>query len=241
MSVLIVIPARLGSTRLEGKVLLDIGGKPLIQHVWEKASLVKNADEVIVATDHDDVVSAVNGFGGQAVLTDPNHESGSDRVLEVAQSKSHDYVVNVQGDEPFLTPKHIEELIDELVKADAGAVTLCTAIEDKKAYSDPNVVKVVKNLEGNALYFSRASIPHDRDEASSSFFKHVGIYGFKKEILEQFSKWPQSELEKKEKLEQLRLLENGVNIKVVEVDHASIGIDTQSDLEEARKIYNEEN
>ena len=235
-----IIPARYGSTRLPAKVLQQIGGKPLLQHVYESARAAKSLESLLVATDDQRIVDAVAAFGGRAVMTSPAHQSGSDRLAEAAAGIECDIVVNIQGDEPLIRG----EAIDALVAALAGApslnvATLAVAITDRNYVEDPNVVKVVRDLAGNALYFSRACIPYVRDTGSGTApsLKHIGIYAYRKAFLMRFTRWKQTELEKTEKLEQLRILEHGVPIRVVKTVHDSVSVDTAEDLERVRKLY----
>jgi 3-deoxy-manno-octulosonate cytidylyltransferase (CMP-KDO synthetase) len=237
--VLGVIPARMHSTRLSQKMLRLIGDKPLIQHVWERCRAAKKISRLIVATDHEDIVKAVKAFKGDAMLTDPSHTSGTDRVAEVAAKNDCDIVINIQGDEPFISAVAIDALAAAFEQDPAIEVaTLCYRETDMRALSDPNCVKVVCDNRTFALYFSRAPIPFDREKGTGkSFLKHIGIYAFKKDFLMKFSALRPSELESREKLEQLRILSNGGKIKVIETEYDSCGIDTEEDLKRAEKRY----
>jgi len=229
-----VIPARWASTRLPGKMLVDIAGKPLIQRVWEQVKKAKTLSDVIVACDETHVVERARAFGANAVLTSHDHPSGSDRVAEAAAKTDAEIVVNIQGDEPLIAPELIDGLVDALSK-DARAVmaTAVKRIKTAEEFGNPNVVKVVIDQDGHALYFSRASIPFKRDGAPAEFskyFKHLGIYAYRREFLFTFCKLPKSFLEQEEKLEQLRVLEAGYKIKCVETDFETIGVDTAEDV-----------
>ena len=252
--VIAIIPARYGSTRLPGKVLLDIAGKPLILHTLAQASKARNVSRVIVATDDQRIFDVVIKNAGEVVMTSPEHRSGSDRLAEVAETLPEDsIVVNVQGDEPTISPRTIEAAVDALVSDEnADMSTTCEMIESVDDLLNGNIVKVVTNEAGYAVYFSRSAIPYPRDAAMrrggadnamneepellSLFRKHTGLYAYRREFLLEFAKMPQTKLEKIEMLEQLRALENGAKIRVVEVSEPSIGVDTDEDLERARAI-----
>jgi 3-deoxy-manno-octulosonate cytidylyltransferase (CMP-KDO synthetase) len=242
-----VIPARYGSTRFEGKPLADILGKPMIQYVYEGVGESKLIDEVIVATDDQRIVEAVQSFGGKAVMTSPAHFTGTDRVAEVAKRLRSDIIVNVQGDEPLLKGNIIDKAIRPLLSDDSLQLsTLMTRIEEVRDWLNPHIVKVVVDQKNFALYFSRSPIPFPRDLhigrlESNPFgtsrplpkrvFKHIGVYVFRRKFLLHFSKMKPSPLEKLEKLEQLRALENGHRIKVNVVDYEPLSIDTPEDLQ----------
>ncbi len=240
MKVLAVIPARYASTRLPGKPLLDICGKPLIQRVWEIVSRVRGLDEVVVATDDARIAHAVESFGGRVCMTSPDCRSGSDRVREVAASLAADVYVNVQGDEPLLEPAAIERLLDVFTEdADVRVATLCSPISEDQARS-PHQVKVVRDHAGNALYFSRAPLPFVREYGEAAeFWGHVGIYAYRADALRSFASLPASPLEQAEKLEQLRFLQAGIAIRVPEVPQMGAGVDTPEDLERVRAIIKE--
>ena len=253
MSVVAVIPARYGSTRLPGKPLAMIGGKPMIQHVYENASKAKVLDELIVATDDLRIEQAVRNFRGNVVQTSKDHASGTDRLAEVARKiKSADWLVNIQGDLPFIRAQTIARAIKPLVsdrKIPMG--TVCTAIYDVKEWRNPNVVKVLKNRAGFALYFSRAPIPFfrnseidltgKRSNASSNQrlcgYRHLGLYVYQRDFLLQFAALPRTALERIESLEQLRALQNGYPIYVAEVDEHPIEVDTPDDLKKAERYF----
>lgn len=228
----IIIPARYGSTRLHAKALIEVNGKPIIQYVWEKASACKNADEVIIATDNEKIVEACAKFGANAMMTDVNHKCGSDRIAEVAQKRPDiDFIINVQGDEPLITPQSIDECISILKNSDADVSTLIRVIKNNEDLDNPNVVKCVKNLQGYAMYFSRSKIPYMRNDVNHTYYGHLGIYGYKREALFKMTSLPQTSLEQTESLEQLRVLDNGMKIITAVVDDDVVGIDTAEDVE----------
>ena len=235
---LIVIPARYGSTRFPGKPLVKINGKEMILHVYDRAKKVKNAHRVIIATDNEQIYNVAKKYGAEVEMTDVNIKSGTDRVWEVAKNKNFEIVVNLQGDEPFIKPDIINLAILELENnKDIDISTPITKINDLKEIHDPNIVKVVFNKEKIAIYFSRSPIPYYRDENSEKiFFKHIGLYCFRKSSLDKFVNFPQSNLEKIEKLEQLRAIENGLKIKVYEANYYGVAIDTPSDLEKIKNL-----
>jgi 3-deoxy-manno-octulosonate cytidylyltransferase (CMP-KDO synthetase) len=254
-NVIAVIPARFASTRLPGKLLLDIGGKPLILHTLAQAAKAQTVSRVVAATDDERILRTVRDAGGEAVMTSADHASGSDRLAEVAESlPSGSIVVNVQGDEPLIAPDTIDRAVEALIEDDmVDIATTCEPIDSIDELLNGNVVKVVTNERGHALYFSRSPMPYPRDaslrydgdpnkaireepELMSIFRKHTGLYVYRREFLLEFTKMPQSRLEKIEMLEQLRALENGAVIKVVEAASKSIGVDTQEDLDEVRRI-----
>jgi 3-deoxy-manno-octulosonate cytidylyltransferase (CMP-KDO synthetase) len=250
MKRIIVIPARYASTRLPGKPLIDIGGKPLLQWVYEGGRRSKLADGVLIATDDEKIEKVALAFGAEAIMTDPALPSGTDRVFAALQSREADLVMNLQGDEPFIEAAIIDQLFSVMEDGDADMATLCCPITDEQEYRDPNTVKVVLDSSGFALYFSRSPIPYLRTFDSepypgtpvsgvrtrNSLYKHIGIYAFTRTFLQQFVSMPKSPLEKAEALEQLRILENGYKIKVIITDYSGFGIDTPEDLERARKL-----
>jgi 3-deoxy-manno-octulosonate cytidylyltransferase (CMP-KDO synthetase) len=242
MKITAIIPARYGSTRFEGKALADICGKPMIQHVYERTSRSTLISDIVVATDDERIVNAVRRFGGRAEMTSTGHETGTDRLAEVASRMDSDIIVNVQGDEPLIEPAMIDEAIEPLT-TDASLLmsTLKSRIKALHDFLSPNVVKVVTDWEGFALYFSRSPLPNFRDKwndlkdekfAAGKLlcYKHVGLYVYRREFLLQFAQMSPTYLELAEKLEQLRVLENGYRIKVVETSYDSIGVDTPADL-----------
>jgi 3-deoxy-manno-octulosonate cytidylyltransferase (CMP-KDO synthetase) len=238
MKTAIVIPARFASTRLHGKPLADIWGKPMIQHVHERAAEVTKADVVVVATDDERVARAVRAFGGTAVMTSPDHASGTDRLVEVMNGLDAELYVNLQGDEPLVRPGDIDMLIDGMTTAPSVQVgTFCHEITQEEA-ADPNMVKVVRAADGTALYFSRSPIPYERDPdgAPVTYLKHVGVYAYRREVLTRYSALPASPLEAAEKLEQLRLLSAGISIRVWQVEPTGPGVDTQEGLDAVRAL-----
>lgn len=236
MKVLIVIPARMASSRLPNKPLIDIAGTSLIMRVYNQALKVQNATQVIVATDHKDIFNHVITHGGDAIMTDINHPSGTDRIAEVAKHIEADYYVNVQGDEPLIHPRQIEMLIDMMLNNKVDIGTQCLAITDPDQIFNENVVKVVRNKYDKALYFSRQAIPAVRDKPyrtwseEAVYYRHVGIYAFRRQALLEISGLPQGRLEQLEKLEQLRWLEQGHDIHCYETEFVSIGVDTAEDV-----------
>ncbi len=238
-----VIPARHASTRLPGKPLLEINGKPMIQHVYERAMRAQ-VDRVLVATDDRRIRDVVVGFGGRAVMTDSRHASGSDRVAEAVREMDVDIVVNVQGDEPLLEPGLIDRTVAPLLRDTAIPMsTLAHPLVDAAEIDDPNVVKVVCDRDGFALYFFRATIPYDRngvrkgdDTGGTGLLRHVGLYGYRAFFLQQFTRLKPTGLEKLECLEQLRALEHGYAIRVVVAPGEVIGVDTPADLERVRAL-----
>lgn len=235
MKKIIVIPARYESTRLPGKPLLEISGKPLIHLVYERASGSRLKDRVIIATDDKRIMNAASSFGAEAVMTSSSCKSGTDRVFEAVKDTDADLIVNVQGDEPFIRPDMIDLLFSVMENESPDVATLCTPVTDNKEYIDPNTVKVVLDKNGFALYFSRSPIPYVRNENSRTIlYKHIGIYGFKADFLKQFVSMQKSRLEETESLEQLRILENGFRIKVLTTHYDGFGIDTMDDLQRAR-------
>jgi 3-deoxy-manno-octulosonate cytidylyltransferase (CMP-KDO synthetase) len=226
-----IIPARWGSTRFPGKPLHSIAGKPLLKHVWERCRRAKSLDLVVVATDDMRIASAAFDWGAEIALTSPKHGSGTNRVAEVVRkTKQLAYVVNIQGDEPLIDPRLIDKLVEKL-RSDpkVGVVTAAHPFKNPADAFSPHQVKVVLDLHGNALYFSRATIPAPQNDGRTLFLRHQGIYGFRRETLLQFVRWKPSPLERAESLEQLRALENGVKVHVLVTATGSPGIDTPED------------
>ncbi len=236
-----VIPARYHSTRLDGKMLLPIDGKPIVQHVYNQASKSQLLDKVFVATDDERIRIFVESFGGQAVITSKDHQSGSDRVAEAVKDLDAQIVLNIQGDHPFIDPKMIDELAAVMLKRpEVYMATLVKRIR-KEDLRVPSVVKVVTRLDGNALYFSRSLVPYPLRRDNLVVFEHIGLYAFQKEFLLKFTGLPMGKLEQIESLEQLRALEHGYNIFVVETKcenphFSGFGVDTQSELEKAEQL-----
>ncbi len=247
MKKVIIIPARLDSSRLPKKVLLDLKGKTVIQRVYEQCLKVKNVDGVYIATDSIEIKEVCETFTDKVVITKSTHQSGTDRIGEAVSAIDCDIVINVQGDEPFIEPSLIETLVNSFSNSDISMSSAMSKINTVKDLQNTNVVKVVTDLHNNALFFSRSLIPFPRDvkEISTAkevlekclFYRHIGIYGYRKDFLLKFVNMEQSYLEKVEKLEQLRALENGFKIKMIEANSSLIGIDTREDYEEALKKY----
>ncbi|MDQ3666018.1 MAG: 3-deoxy-manno-octulosonate cytidylyltransferase [Acidobacteriota bacterium] len=253
----VIIPARFASSRLPGKALLEIGGKPMISWVTERAREARNVTRVIVATDDERIVDVVRSSGCEAVMTRSDHASGTDRLGEVAEMlEGADIVVNLQGDEPLISAQTIERSIEASSDTSVGIVTTWEAIETAADVLNPDVVKIVMNKSGRAVYFSRSPVPYPREAVRKhvtletalrnepgllrQFRKHMGLYVYRKEVLLEFTRWPQSDLERVECLEQLRALEHGVKIKAIEASAPSIGVDTREDLERVRALIQKE-
>ena len=249
LNVWAVIPARYASSRLPGKPLVPLAGKPMIQHVWERVRRAQKVSRVLVATDDERIRRAVTEFGGEAVMTRAEHRSGTERLAEVAASAAGsgaEIFVNVQGDEPLMEPAAVDAAVAILLEDSSVEVaTLAVPIATPADVMDPNVVKVVLDFEGNALYFSRAPIPWIRDTADGAGFsppagsthhKHLGLYVFRRQAMLEFPTFPQGELEKLEQLEQLRWLENGYKIRVVETTHDSVSVDVPEDVARVEKL-----
>jgi 3-deoxy-manno-octulosonate cytidylyltransferase (CMP-KDO synthetase) len=238
--VVIVIPARYASTRLPGKPLVLLAGKPMIQRVYERAKLAQTASEVIVATEDDRIVKAVEAFGGKARMTRSDHRTGTERVAEVAAHTDGDVYVNVQGDEPLLDPVAVDTAVNSLLEEPPAQIsTVATPIKSPADIMDPNVVKAVLDFGGNALYFSRAPVPWVRDSANkihARHLKHLGLYVFQRDALLEYPTLPQGELERIEQLEQLRWMENGWKIRVAEVEHDAVSVDVPADVERVEKL-----
>jgi 3-deoxy-manno-octulosonate cytidylyltransferase (CMP-KDO synthetase) len=238
--VVVVIPARYGATRLPGKPLVQLAGKPMIQRVYERAKMAKRADQVIVATDDERILKVVEGFGGEARMTRADHRTGTERVAEVAAHVAGDVFVNVQGDEPLLDPAAVDAAISSMLEEpQASIATVATPVKTPGDSMDPNVVKTVVDFDGNALYFSRAPIPWVRDTANKiqvRHLKHLGLYVFQREALLEYPTLPQGELERIEQLEQLRWMENGWKIRVAEVEHDAVSVDVPADVERVEKL-----
>jgi 3-deoxy-manno-octulosonate cytidylyltransferase (CMP-KDO synthetase) len=238
--VVVVIPARFGATRLPGKPLVSLAGKSMIQRVFERAKLAKTPSQVIVATDDERILQAVQAFGGEARMTRSDHRTGTERVAEVAAHAEGDVFVNVQGDEPLLDPAAIDTAVNALLEEPPAAVaTVATTIKTPADIMDPNVVKTVLDFDGNALYFSRAPIPWVRDNAGHivvRHWKHLGLYVFQRDALLDYPTLPQGDLERIEQLEQLRWMENGVKIRVAEVEHDAVSVDIPEDVARVEKL-----
>lgn len=243
MSILGIIPARYASTRFPAKPLADMGGKSMIRRVYEQAKKSKSLSKVVVATDHEEIYQHVIDFGGDVCMTSTHHASGTDRCYEVLakENTSFDYVINIQGDEPFIAPEQIDLLASLLLDGDTELATLIKKIDSVEQLFNPNLVKAVVNKNAEALYFSRSPIPYVRNMEQvewvthHNFYKHIGMYAYRKDVLEKITRLEISSLEKAESLEQLRWLENGYKIKVKETNIETIGIDTPEDLQNALK------
>jgi 3-deoxy-manno-octulosonate cytidylyltransferase (CMP-KDO synthetase) len=237
--VLCVIPARYASTRLPGKALLQIARHPMIEWVYKRAESCSRVDEVLVATDDERIVKAVESFGGTAVMTSEKCESGTQRVAEAVGEREARIIVNLQGDEPLISPAAVDDLIALFDREpDVQMATLMRPLGSMESVEEPGRVKVVVDNRGYALYFSRCPIPYDRNRGARKppYYQHYGIYAFRPETLKRFAELPASPLEEAEKLEQLRALSGGIPIRVLETQHASIGVDTPEDLEAVRKM-----
>jgi 3-deoxy-manno-octulosonate cytidylyltransferase (CMP-KDO synthetase) len=248
MKNIVIIPARLGSSRLPRKVILDICGKPMVQHVYEASKKARNIDEVYIATDSKEVEDICKAFTSNIIMTSQNHESGTDRLAEAVENIDAENIINVQGDEPLIDPNLIDKLALALQNNDVPMVSAMHKIKTTKELKSPNVVKLTVDNNNQALYFSRSIIPHHRDEWESllnhhetipkplKFYKHIGIYGYKKDFLIKYSNMEETYLERLEKLEQLRVLENGYKIEMIETEYQSIGVDILEDLKRVEKL-----
>jgi len=236
----VVLPARYGSTRFPGKPLAKIAGKPLIEWVYRRASEIRGVSEILVATDDERIAEAARAFGARAVMTSSRHETGTDRVAEVARGLESEYVVNLQGDEPVFDPTLVERMIGALdATPEADIATACHPIASAEEYGNPNVVKVVCDANGRALYFSRAPIPHGWSADTGGGQcprRHVGIYAYRKDALLRFAALPRTPLERSERLEQLRALEHGMHIVVVETQRPTVGVDVPEDVKAVEKV-----
>ena len=239
MDVIGIIPARYSSTRFQGKVLADILGKPMIQHVWERAKQALTLDDLIIACDDERVARVAEGFGAKVAFTAKGHASGSDRICEVINPLDVKVVINIQGDEPLIHPTMIDAVSRALLDdSSISMATIMKNIEDERVINDPNVVKVVIDKNNVALYFSRSPIPFHAKESDIRlpvYFKHIGLYGYTKDFLFTYKNLPVSYLERVERLEQLRVLEAGFRIKVIETKHDTVGVDTPEDLERVKQ------
>ena len=238
--VIVVIPSRYASTRLPGKPLVLLAGKPMVQHVYEQAKHAQTVHRVLVATDDQRISDAVTAFGGEARMTRSDHRTGTERIAEVAAHEAGDVFVNVQGDEPLIDPVAIDTAVGALLEEPQAQIsTVATPIRHAGDIMDPNVVKTVLDFDGNALYFSRAPIPWIRDTQQKlhvNYWKHLGLYVFQREALLEYPTLPQGELEKIEQLEQLRWLENGWKIRVAEVAHDAVSVDVPEDVARVEKL-----
>ena len=236
-----IIPARYGSTRLPAKVVAPIRGVPMIQHVYEQAKQAKRLSELWVATDDERIMQAVAKFGGKAVMTSPTHRSGTDRVAEVARKLDAQVVINIQGDEPLVHPQQLDVMAEFLLAHQAVPMaTVMTKLTDRALLANPNVVKVVVDHDGYALYFSRSQIPFQRDSSialeGATWYKHLGLYGYQRDFLLRFPQLPLTMAEQLEQLEQLRALEHGYKIRVLETPYDTVSVDTADDLKRVEQI-----
>ena len=237
MNIIAVIPARYAATRFPGKLMQPLGNKTIIRHVYDNTVATGLFNDAFVVTDSDIIYREISSNGGKAIMSKKEHESGSDRIAEVVAAMNVDVVINVQGDEPFIKKDPLEKLVRLFDEPAIQVGSLMRKISRSEA-ENPNNVKVVTDRSGYALYFSRSIIPFQRDLGLAvDYFLHVGVYAYKKDVLLKFTQWPQSLLEKTEKLEQLRYLENGIRIRMAETDYNNIAIDTPEDLERAKAIY----
>lgn len=237
-----VIPSRWGSTRFPGKPLHPIAGQPLVQHVWNRCRACEQLAGIVIATDDQRIFDAAEAFGAQVILTSPEHQTGTDRLAEaLATLPDATHLINVQGDEPLISPALIDELAVKLAEdATLDMITAASSLTELEDMANPNIVKVVCNLEGNALYFSRSPLPFYRDASSEVHgLRHIGIYGYRRDFLEQFVSWPPGVLEQAESLEQLRALEHGAKIRVVRTDESAFGVDTPEQAEEAEALFHQ--
>jgi 3-deoxy-manno-octulosonate cytidylyltransferase (CMP-KDO synthetase) len=238
LRILGVIPARFSSVRFPGKALSRIAGKSMLEHVYERASMARYLTNVTVATDDHRIYQEARAFGASVQMTRSDHLSGTDRAAEVASATNHEVIVNIQGDEPLLDPGAIDAAILAILDdPEIPMATLKRRIDDPSEIDNPNVVKVVTDLSGKAIYFSRHPIPYGRGPESLTWFKHIGLYVYRRDFLLSYSDLPIGPLEKAEKLEQLRALENGYAIRVAETEYESIGVDTPEDLDRVSKIF----
>jgi 3-deoxy-manno-octulosonate cytidylyltransferase (CMP-KDO synthetase) len=235
MKVIAVIPARLASTRLPRKMLREIAGVPLLARVYHGARKCSTLDQVIVATDSNEIMRFCEQQGFAVRMTSESHKSGTERVHEISEEMKADVYLNIQGDEPLTRPEHIESLIAVMNEPSVQVGTLKTPTDGDDA-KNPSAVKVVTDMSGRALYFSRATIPHDRDGIGPQYYKHLGFYGYRKAALDKFIRWPESKLERSERLEQLRFLENGIAIHVADTPFDTVGVDTEEDLRRVEEI-----
>ncbi len=242
MKIIAIIPSRYGATRFPGKPLALISGKPMIQWVYENVNKVEKLDGVYVATDDQRILGCVEGFGGKALMTSSTHTCGTDRLAECAEIlklDDDDIVLNIQGDEPLINSQMIMDLYSIFEDSNVYMGTLKKLIENEDELNNPNVVKVINDINGDAIYFSRFCLPYERDGEKKSHFKHIGVYGYKTWFLKKYSKMDKTELEKSESLEQLRVIENGLKIRVKETMYQTIGVDTPEQIELVEKKLRE--
>lgn len=241
MKKIAVIPARYAATRFHAKLMQQLGDKTVIRHTYDNTFATGLFDEVLVATDSPLIYEEIVSNGGKAVLSKKEHESGSDRIAEAVQDLEVDVIINVQGDEPFVKRQILADLVASFEDSSVLVATLMHKIADPDMVKNPNIVKVIANKKGDALYFSRSPIPFNRNpEEPCTYYRHIGVYGYRKEALMQFVQWPVSALENTEKLEQLRYLDNGISIRMVETSFEAMGIDTPEDLIRAQQFLKEQ-
>jgi 3-deoxy-manno-octulosonate cytidylyltransferase (CMP-KDO synthetase) len=237
MKIIAMIPARYAATRFPAKLMQELGTKTVIRHTYDAAVATQLFDDVYVVTDSTIIYSEITTHGGKAIMSAGNHNSGSDRIAEAVIDMDVDVIVNVQGDEPFIKQEPLKKLVDLFSDHSVAVGSLMRRIHVDEDPTLPSAVKVVVNKKNDALYFSRSVIPYAAEKSvAAEYYLHIGVYGFRKQVLLDFTKWPASELETLEKLEQLRYLENGINIRMAEVDFKSVAIDTPEDLERAKKL-----
>lgn len=245
MSVIVAIPARLGSTRLPRKVLLDLGGKPVVQHVWEKVKQMRTADRVVILADSAEVEAVAKNFGAEVIMTDPECASGTERLASVLEKVPGDFFLNVQGDEPFIDPALLDSLVGRWRETGCELVTAVARVKHWEQLTNPNCVKVVRGCDGRAVYFSRSPVPHLRGvpvelwSEREKFWSHIGVYGYDRATLAGYFALPATHIEKIESLEQLRFVEHGKRIQTVETAYHPVAIDTPDDLERARHLLAE--
>lgn len=232
-----MIPARYAATRFPGKLMQQLGGKPIIRHTYENTAATGLFDDVIVVTDSEEIFSEITAAGGRVVLSINRHESGSDRIAEAAADMDVDIIVNVQGDTPFVKKEPLEKLLQQFADSSVQVASLMQELTKEEEISDPNFVKVAVDKNMNSLFFSRSVIPYPRDkDFPVTYYEHIGVYAFRKQALMNFTQWPMSPLETAEKIECLRYLENGIPLRMVVVDYMGIEIDTPEDLQRAEKL-----
>jgi 3-deoxy-manno-octulosonate cytidylyltransferase (CMP-KDO synthetase) len=237
MNIVAVIPARYAATRFPAKLMQMLGDKTVIRHTYDNTVATGLFDDVLVATDSEVILNEIIYHGGKAVMSSKEHESGSDRIAEAVADLDVDIIVNVQGDEPFMKKQPLADLVSVFNEKNVSVASMMHKISDDKQLQNPNIVKLVIDKNNFALLFSRSCIPYNRNgETGVNYWRHIGVYAYRKTALLQFIQWPMSELEKIEKLEQLRYLENGVRIKMIETESVGVGIDTPEDLENARNL-----
>ena len=237
MKIIALIPARYDATRFNGKLMADLAGKSVIRRTYEAAMSADLFNEVIVVTDSKIIFTEITSHGGKAVMSKKEHESGSDRIAEAADTMDVDIIVNVQGDTPFIKKEPLEKLLNQFDDPSVQVASLMQLLKNEKEINDPNFVKVVVDKNMNSLFFSRSIIPHPRDKgAPTDYYEHIGVYGFRKKALIDFTNWPITPLEAAEKIECLRYLEHGIPLRMVIVDYMGIEIDTPEDLVKAEKL-----